>query len=141
MKRRFETLGWYAMRVSGVLLTVAVTVHMYWNTVLYDDVDLTWDVIVRRYYNPWWRLFDLALLGFTIFHGFYGLRQILVDHLPIGTKRRILALTAFHGLWIGLLVFGTFVIMSFPWPPGVPGTQPVSTWTIGSEALPMIGGK
>jgi succinate dehydrogenase hydrophobic anchor subunit len=120
MGKNRETLGWYAMRVSAVLLTGAVTFHMFWNTVVHDDVDLTWDLIVLRYYNPWWRLFDLTLLGLTLFHGFYGLRQVLLDHLRPG-RWRILALTGFHGLWIGLLVFGTYVIMSFPWPTGAPG--------------------
>jgi succinate dehydrogenase hydrophobic anchor subunit len=112
---RFQTLAWYGMRVSGVVLTLAVTFHMFWNTVVYDDVDLTWDLIVLRYYNPWWRLFDLALLGFTIFHGFYGLRQIMVDHLDKRGPLRVMAFTVFHGLWLGLLAFGTYVIMSFPW--------------------------
>jgi succinate dehydrogenase hydrophobic anchor subunit len=115
MTRRFETLAWYGMRVSGVGLALAVTFHMFWNTVIYDDVDLKWDLIVLRYYNPWWRLLDLTLLGFTVFHGFYGLRQVLVDHLRPG-RWRILTMTVFHGLWIGILAFGTYVIMSFPWP-------------------------
>ncbi|MBC7545445.1 MAG: hypothetical protein H7338_22180 [Candidatus Sericytochromatia bacterium] len=117
MRASFATLGWYAMRVSAVLLTFVITFHMFWNTVVYDDVDLTWDLIVRRYHNPGWRLFDLTLLGLTAFHGFYGLHQILGDHLRPGWTRT-LGMTVFHGLWIGLMVFGSFVIMSFPWPAG-----------------------
>ena len=110
------TLGWYAMRVSGALLTLAITFHMFWNTVIYQDIDLTWELIARRYHNPAWRLFDLLLLGLTLFHGFYGLWQVLQDHLKPGPLR-IGTLTVFHCLWMGLLAFGTYVIMSFPWLP------------------------
>lgn len=129
MRRRIATLAWYGMRVSGVVLALAVTFHMYWNTVVYDDIDLTWDRIVLRYYNPWWRLFDLTLLAFTIFHGFYGLRQLLVDHLRQGWGR-VLTMTVFHALWLGLVAFGTYVIMSFPWP----GTGPAVAGGVGVGA-------
>lgn len=111
---RLEVWAWYLMRVSAVILAGSVTFHMYWNTVVYDDVDVTWDLIVRRYQNPGWRLFDLLLLGVAVLHGFGGLRTILQDHLRPGPLR-ILIVTVFHLLWISVLTFGAFVILSFPW--------------------------
>lgn len=113
----FRAAAWYFMRISGLLLVFAVLFHMFWNTVVYPDHELTWDLIVSRYYNPFWRLFDLTLLGLSVLHGFYGLAVIMQEYLRPGALRTTL-FTVFHALWISIMAFGTFVVMSFPWRPG-----------------------
>lgn len=92
--RRSRDAGWWLfMRVSGVLLAVLVLGHVLDRFLIHDVGDVDYDFVARRWRNPFWRLWDGALLGLGLAHGFHGLR-IVVEDLVADPRRRLSALAA-----------------------------------------------
>ena len=114
-----EKYGWLFMRVSGPLLVVLIFTHLIVNLVLGDGIKaIDFAFVAGKWADPFWQVWDLAMLWLAMIHGTNGMRTIVNDYAEKEKVRVGLNYT----LWIvcGLLiVLGTLVIFTFdPCPAG-----------------------
>jgi succinate dehydrogenase/fumarate reductase cytochrome b subunit len=112
---------WIIQRITGVFLVVLMTIHIVVNhfgniskvgTAGHPDTIVFSDVAFRLGMAFWW-LIDVLLLGFVLFHGLNGIRNIAIDlGVRGGTPMRVVS----GFLWmigIAAFVFGIFALIAF----------------------------
>lgn len=117
-------MGWLLQLISGLLLVGLLGVHMlgmHLDTLLphfgmgYKD-PLAFREVIQRGHAPLFGVFYVVFLAIALYHGFYGLRAVLME---IWSSRRALSsINAF--IWsLGLFLFflGTAVSVGFFWVP------------------------
>ncbi len=111
--RGFELAIWFLMRLTGLGLFVLALTHYLITHVLYDPAqqDATWIAQVR-WSSLFWRVFDWSLLMLVLFHGFMGVRTVIIDYAT-GRVRRILVLVLYL-IALVLFVLGTTVVTTLP---------------------------
>ena len=118
----FEIFSWYFFRVSGVLLLFLAIIHLLLMHVSTDVSKTSYDFIVNRYANPFWRVYDLLLLTLALLHGMNGIRIIVDDYVRSRGWR--LAWQSFLGIvTLTFWLMGTLTIVAFH-----PGSAPLSAF-------------
>jgi len=113
---RRELTAWYLMRVTGVMLFVLALGHFSILHFIWDPAEQTADFITNERWNQlFWRGFDWLLLMTVLFHGFLGVRTVLLDyvHRP---RLREFSMLMLYTLGFLLFVIGTQVILTLPTP-------------------------
>lgn len=129
-KRRFEAASWYFMRISGAVLLIIAVFHLILMHVVVGVDNIDYSVVVGRWASPWWRLYDLALLYFALFHGANGARWVIDDY--IRRPGWNLAIKAVFYVFVFIfLLMGTQVIFTYD-----PAT---ASNTIGAAVAAAIG--
>lgn len=85
-----RAFNWYMQRITGMLLVLLLILH-FWVEHFAADVrthDLDWDMVQKRFFhNPWFLWVDISFLLVSLYHGLYGLRNILMDYKPFNRFR------------------------------------------------------
>ena len=69
------------MRGSGVLLVVLVIGHLFVNLMLGEGIQrVDFAFVAGKWANPFWQIWDLAMLWLAELHGMNGLRTIINDY-------------------------------------------------------------
>lgn len=112
-KGNFELYAWVFMRVSGVLLVLLVLAHFAIMHVLGGGLDrVNFAFVSGRWANPFWRVYDAAMLTLALLHGGNGLRVIIDDYARSAYRR--LVYQSANAVVIGLTwVLGTLTIFTF----------------------------
>ena len=108
----FELYSWLFMRVSGVLIALLVLGHITIMHIFHHVEDVNYEFVAARLANPFWRIYDLALLGLALAHGLTGVRIVLDDYIHSRGWRVMLKTV----LWLTgalFLVVGAFVLFTF----------------------------
>ncbi|MDP8903707.1 MAG: succinate dehydrogenase [Chloroflexota bacterium] len=107
---------WYLMRVTGVALFVLALTHFSILHFIWDPAEQTAEfVIAERWNQIFWRGFDWLLLMTVLFHGFLGVRTVILDYVARPRLRTGL-LWSLYALGVFLLIVGTEVILTLPMP-------------------------
>jgi succinate dehydrogenase / fumarate reductase, membrane anchor subunit len=125
---RKELMVWYLMRVTAVALFVLALAHFSILHFIWDPSEQNADFIANQRWNQlFWRGFDWLLLMTVLFHGFLGVRTVILDyvHRP-GLRTGSLWLLYVIGLT--LFIMGSQVILTLPTPADAAAT-------VGSMAL------
>ena len=107
---------WYLMRVTGVALFVLALAHFSILHFIWDPAEQTSEFIANERWNQiFWRGFDWLLLMTVLFHGFLGVRTVILDyvHRP---RLREFTLLMLYSVGFLLFVIGTQVILTLPIP-------------------------
>jgi succinate dehydrogenase / fumarate reductase membrane anchor subunit len=113
---RRELIVWYVMRVSGVTLFVLALAHFSILHFIWDPAEQTADFIANERWNQiFWRGFDWLLLMNVLFHGFLGVRTVVLDYVRRPHWREF-TLLLLYTLGILLFVIGTQVVLTLPTP-------------------------
>jgi succinate dehydrogenase / fumarate reductase, membrane anchor subunit len=109
----FELYAWVFMRVSGVLLVLLVLAHFAIMHVVGGGISrVNFAFVSGRWSNPFWRVYDFAMLTLALLHGGNGLRVIIDDYARSGARR--LAYQAVNLTVVGLTwVLGSLTIFIF----------------------------
>jgi succinate dehydrogenase / fumarate reductase membrane anchor subunit len=112
-KGNFELYAWVFMRVSGVLLVLLVLSHFAIMHVFGRGLDrIDFAFVSGRWANPFWRVYDFALLTLALLHGGNGLRVIIDDYARSGARR--LVYQSLSAIVVGLTwVLGSLTIFAF----------------------------
>jgi succinate dehydrogenase / fumarate reductase membrane anchor subunit len=108
----FELYSWLYMRVSGVLIALLVLGHITIMHILHHVDEVNYNFAAARLANPFWRIYDLTLLGLVLAHGLTGARIALDDYIH-SRGWRVLLKTVLWLLGILFLVVGAFVLFTF----------------------------
>ena len=121
----FELNSWLFMRGSGLLLLVLVFGHLYVNLMTGDGIhQIDFAFVAGKWANPFWQVWDLAMLWLAMLHGGNGLRTIINDYATRGGTRFTLKTLLYFGTAV-VIVLGTLVIFTFD-----PCTDPGSTLSV-----------
>ena len=109
----WEKYGWLFMRVSGPLLVVLVFTHLIVNLVLGEGIKaIDFAFVAGKWADPFWQVWDLAMLWLAMIHGTNGMRTLVNDYTEREGIRKFLN----GSLWticILLIVLGTLVTTTF----------------------------
>lgn len=107
-----DKLGWYFLRISGVLLVLLVGGHLFITHYINVPSETDFDFVAGRMANPLWRTYDILLLFFALWHGLVGFRYALADYIRNHQVRQ----AAMSLVWIFGVVFsvlGLVTIITF----------------------------
>jgi succinate dehydrogenase / fumarate reductase membrane anchor subunit len=111
---RKELAIWYLMRVTGVALFVLALAHFSILHFIWDPAEQTADFIATERWNQiFWRGFDWLLLMTVLFHGFLGVRVVVIDYVRRPNLRQV-SLILLYVLGVVLFMIGTQVILTLP---------------------------
>lgn len=109
----FELNSWLFMRGSGVLLVVLVFGHLFVNLMLGEGIHaLDFAFVAGKWANPFWQVWDLAMLWLAMLHGMNGLRTIVSDYATKDRTRFALK-TLLYFATFATIALGTLVIFTF----------------------------
>lgn len=109
---RGEAFAWLFMRVSGLFLVFLVLGHFLIMHMINDVRETTFDFVVQRWGNPFWRVWDWLLLALGLFHGTIGVRTVIEDNIGAG-RARSLVKVALYSVAALMFVVGTVVLITF----------------------------
>ena len=114
-----EKYGWLYMRLSGALLVILIFGHLFTNLFAGEGIKaIDFAFVGGKWSDPFWKVWDLAMLWLALIHGTNGMRTIVNDY----TEREGIRKTLIVALWAvcaALIVLGTLVVTTFdPCPAG-----------------------
>jgi succinate dehydrogenase / fumarate reductase, membrane anchor subunit len=109
----FELNAWIFMRASGLLLVVLIFGHLFVNLMLGEGIHaIDFAFVAGKWANPFWQVWDLAMLWLAMLHGTNGLRTIIADYTTSATTRFTLKSLLYFASFV-VIVLGTLVIFTF----------------------------
>lgn len=109
----FELNSWLFMRASGLLLAVLVVGHLFVNLMLGEGIHaIDFGFVAGKWANPFWQVWDLAMLWLAMLHGTNGLRTIIGDYTTRASTRFTLKSLLYFASMV-IIVLGTLVIFTF----------------------------
>ncbi|HEU0014106.1 MAG TPA: hypothetical protein VFQ45_10505 [Longimicrobium sp.] len=115
---KFEVRSWVFMRVTGVLLLFMALYHLVWWNLLVGVEHLSAEMVLERWNNPLWRLFNVGLATFALLHGLNGLRYSIEDYVRNPKARRIAKGIAYTVVLL-TLAWGVFALLTFDFTRGL----------------------
>jgi succinate dehydrogenase / fumarate reductase, membrane anchor subunit len=108
----FEVFSWFFMRISGLLLIFLALYHLVWWNLVIGVEHLDSQVVIERWRNPIWRLFNIALVTFALLHGLNGARYSIEDYVRHrGVQLAVKAVV--YTIVFGTLAIGVFALVTF----------------------------
>jgi succinate dehydrogenase / fumarate reductase membrane anchor subunit len=121
----FEMHSWIFMRASGVLLVVLVFGHLFVNLMLGEGINqIDFAFVAGKWANPFWQVWDLAMLWLATLHGANGLRTVISDYATRDVTRLWLKGLLYLAVLV-MIVVGTLTIVTFD-----PCLDPASTLAV-----------
>lgn len=109
----FELNSWLFQRGSGLLLVVLVFGHLFVNLMVGKGIHaIDFAFVAGKWANPFWQVWDLAMLWLAEIHGMNGLRTIINDYATKPTTKFVLKTLLYFSALV-VLVLGTLVIFTF----------------------------
>lgn len=103
--------SWVAHRITGVLTFFFLFVHVL-DTAVVRVSPNAYDTVIDSYKTPIFMLFELGLLAAVLFHGFNGIRVMLIDFWSRGARLQRPMLWTVVVLWLVLIIPAAISLLS-----------------------------
>ncbi|MGD0339289.1 MAG: succinate dehydrogenase, hydrophobic membrane anchor protein [Bacteroidota bacterium] len=103
--------SWLWQRITGLVLVVVMVGH-YFLMHYTPDSGHTYEAVLNRMQNPFWKVFDLTFVVFGLYHGLQGVWNIIHDFTMSNTGR-IVAMILLLIIGVGFGVLGFITILKF----------------------------
>ncbi|MFM6971926.1 MAG: succinate dehydrogenase hydrophobic membrane anchor subunit [Rhodoluna sp.] len=115
----WEKYGWIYMRASGALLVFLIFGHLFVNLFAGEGIKaIDFAFVGGKWSDPFWKVWDLAMLWLALIHGTNGMRTLVNDYASRPAIRKTLVWSLW-GICSVLIVLGTLVVFTFdPCPAG-----------------------
>jgi succinate dehydrogenase hydrophobic anchor subunit len=114
---RDRTLWTWHIAAGAVILILLglhmAIMHLNQTLGLFGPEPLAWESVAQRASSLFFTVTYVLLLGAALYHGFYGLRNILFELDPGAVLRRTINV-GLSVLGLGLFVFGTWAALAAP---------------------------
>ncbi len=87
-----EFAWWIFMRISGLLMIIVVTAHVYMTNIMINVGDVDFNFVATRLSTPWIKVFNTVLIILGMLHGANGLRYSIEDYNRKPGRRLLLKL-------------------------------------------------
>jgi succinate dehydrogenase / fumarate reductase, membrane anchor subunit len=111
-RSRFELYSWVFMRVSGVILLFMALYHLYWWNLVVGVEHLSAQLVMERWNQPLWRLFNIGLATFAMLHGLNGARYSIEDYIRNPKIQRPVKYVVYT-IVLGALLWAVFALLTF----------------------------
>ncbi|HET6764108.1 MAG TPA: hypothetical protein VFH27_10560 [Longimicrobiaceae bacterium] len=111
-RSNFEVWSWFFMRVSGVIIMFLALYHLVWWNLIVGVHHLSADMVRARWANPFWRLFNVALITFAMLHGLNGMRYSIEDYVR-KPGAQMAVKTVLYIVVLGSLAIGAYALFTF----------------------------
>ncbi len=101
--------GWFLQRITGLILVLLLAIHIYLSYFATPGAAITHALVQERIRSSV-LLVDLLLLYVGLYHGLYGLWNVVTDLAPQYKGTALLAVFVAGGA--GLSIFGTSTLMT-----------------------------
>ncbi|MEJ6758664.1 MAG: succinate dehydrogenase hydrophobic membrane anchor subunit [Pontimonas sp.] len=117
----WEKWGWIYMRASGIVLVVLIFGHLFVNLMVGEGVKaIDFAFVAGKFTDPFWIVWDTAMLWLALIHGANGMRTIVNDYATNPKFRTVMQWSLFIST-AALIILGTLTIYAFdPCPAGGP---------------------
>ncbi|MGO1544636.1 MAG: succinate dehydrogenase, cytochrome b556 subunit [Gulosibacter sp.] len=95
--------SWVLHRITGVAIFFFLLVHVLDSALLLVSPEV-YDAVIGAYKTPLMGIGELGLVGAIVYHAFNGLRIIMIDFMPGGTRHHKLMFWIVVGLWVVVMV-------------------------------------
>ena len=109
---KFEVYSWFFMRISGLLLIFLALYHLIWWNLVIGVEHLDSQVVIERWNNPLWRLFNVALVSFAMLHGLNGARYSIEDYVRKPGPQKVVKGIVYTIVLVAL-AWGAFALLTF----------------------------
>lgn len=103
--------SWVLHRITGVAIFFFLLVHVLDSALLLVSPEV-YDAVIGAYKTPIMGVGELGLVGAIVYHAFNGLRIILIDFMPGGTRHQKLMFWIVLGVWVLVMVPFSIVHLS-----------------------------
>lgn len=111
-RSNFEVLSWFFMRISGLVLIFLALYHLVWWNLVIGVEHLDSQVVIERWNNPFWRLFNVALVLFSMLHGLNGARYSIEDYVR-RPGLQLVVKSVVYTLVLGAMTVAVFALLTF----------------------------
>lgn len=114
----FELWSWVFMRVSGLILIFLALYHLVWWNLIVGVEHLDSDLVLERWSEPSFKLFNAALVSFAMLHGLNGARYSIEDYVRKPGAQKVVKGVVYFVV-LASLAFGLFAVVTFDpstWP-------------------------
>ncbi len=101
-KKVLEPVWWFFQIITGILLLVLVSLHLY-VTHFASEKALDYSSVIGRLSSPGFKVLYAVLLLAVVYHGINGMRAIFLDLTMSDVTKRIVNILS---LIVALLLFG-----------------------------------
>jgi succinate dehydrogenase / fumarate reductase membrane anchor subunit len=108
----FELYSWFFMRISAVAMFLLVGFHLFYMHIILGVDAINFQVIAQRWESPFWRLYDLFMLGFAWLHCVNGVRTVMDDYIH-HQGWRVLAKSILYVAGFIIMILGAYVALTF----------------------------
>ena len=111
-RTNFELWSWFFMRISGLVLIFLALYHLIWWNLVIGVEHLDSEMVIARWNNPLFRLFNVALITFAMLHGLNGARYSIEDYIR-NPAAQVAVKGVVYTIVLGTLAFGIFALLTF----------------------------
>lgn len=102
--------SWALQRITGVAVFFFLLVHVLDIALVRVSPEI-FDAVIATYKTPIVNLLEVGLVGAVLYHALNGIRIVLVDFWAKGPRYQKQMLWAVVGVWVLLMVPGTYFMM------------------------------
>ena len=101
--------SWFYQRITGIFLFIILLLHF---TIMHfaGSGDITYNTVMARLKDPFWKMIDLSFVVFALYHGLNGIWMGIQDYVRNeGWRTVVYTLIVVGGLFLFFLAAVTLI--------------------------------